>query len=625
MIILASGFKKHYLTILSAVVPIGLYLGILFLPVPVSISVFFSQFSILFFFFTLVAYYVSFRLGGNIPWFFAACLTALVFAMRLSYLWTSGYSGNMILVGLLPFRDGFGYYSAASFLFDGHLFSNVAAWRPMFTGFVASLLLLTQHNLTWTMAILVGLAGMACFLSAYLVFNEFGALAAALYFTFLYFYILEYIGLLYTESLGLALGCLGFILLWRAARAGGVTRLAYGMAILMVAVIVRAGTFFVFPVLVVWAGWAFRNQARFSYRTAMIAFVAVVIAFFAVNSFFGRSIVEPDTQSFGNFAFTLYGQVVGGAGYSQAVQRFGNQNTPRIYRAAFDFFLHHPLSFFIGTAKAYRDFFFGSEGIFRYYPYSSPILWRYLIWITGLGLTLSGVVKAVRKIMAPVYSLMIAVLVGILISIPFLPPVDGGIRIYASIMPFFFGFLAISVGRSSPLQKQVAFEGFSRAGLEILAGVVIVLITIVPLVIQRTGSPPQFAIPACAPDQVPYVVEVHQGSFVDVYPEKETACGRPGQICASDFERNSLALLTDASDAEVYRAIVDVVAVQNSTGSATRFLIGNDLVSETPYLFLGPVSQVPVMESGLIAGCGNLINIKKRPEIIQIQTGFTIE
>jgi hypothetical protein len=617
--------KQRYLPILSAMLPVALYLVILFLPVPISISIFFSQFSTVFFLSVLVSYYLSFRLRSNTLWVYSACLTALIFAMRLSYLWTAGYSGNMILGGLLPFRDGFGYYSAASFLFDGHLFSNVAAWRPMFTGFVASLLFLTQQNLTWTMAILVGLVGLGCFLSAYLVFNEFGALAAALYFTFLYFYIIEYIGLLYTESLGLSLGCLGFILVWRAARSQGIARLAYGLAVLMVAVIVRAGTFFIFPMLILWAGWAFRNQGRFSFRAAVVAFVAVSLTFLAVNSIFGRLIVEQGTQSFGNFAFTLYGQVVGGAGYNQAIQYFGKINTARIYREALDFFLNHPLSFFIGAAKAYRDFFFGGEGMFRFYPYSGPVLWGHLIWITGLGLTVSGVIKAARNIMQPVYSLMVAVLVGFLVSIPFLPPIDGGIRIYASTVPFFFGFLAISVGTTRPGQTPEVFEGASRKTLEVLAGMLIFLITVVPLVIHRSSSPPQFEIPGCSPDQVPYVIEVHRGSFVDVLPDEDAACGRAGRICASDLEDNSLAMLTDASDAEFYRAIMDVVDRQNILGGRTRLLVANDLVSETPYLFLGPVDQTSVLESDLIAGCGTLVSIKKRPEIIQIQTGLGIE
>jgi hypothetical protein len=101
--------KQRYLTILSAMLPVALYLVILFLPVPISISIFFSQFSTVFFLSVLVSYYLSFRLKSNTLCVYSACLTALIFAMRLSYLWTAGYSGNMILGGLLPFRDGFGY------------------------------------------------------------------------------------------------------------------------------------------------------------------------------------------------------------------------------------------------------------------------------------------------------------------------------------------------------------------------------------------------------------------------------------------------------------------------------------------------------------------------------------
>lgn len=611
-------FKKYFLSFSLVLFPLALFVFILILPVPISISIFFSQYSFPYFILVLILYYVSFSVKSKYPWFFAACVTALIFSMRLSYLWISGYSGNMIIGGLLPFRDGFSYFNGASFLSDGYRISNIAAWRPMFTGFVASLLFLTQHNLMQSMAILVGLLGISCFLSTDVIRKDLGALAATLYITSLYFFIQNLIGFLYTELLGLALGCLGFFIVWSSAKSQRIDKLAIGLAVMVIAVSVRAGTFFIFPMLVLWAGWAFRKQTRFSYRAALIAFVVILFTFLIVNSAFTFFIAEPGKQSFGNFAFTLYGQVVGGAGYNSAIQRFETRDSVIIYRAAWKFFLAHPLSFFIGAAKAYRDFFFSDIGVFRYESYSGHILWKHLIWMTGLILTVVGLLKSVRKIFVPVYSLLVTVFVGLLLSIPFLPPIDGGLRIYASTMPFFFGLLAIACGEFDSFHTPRAFEGKLLKFVEVLSFLVIILTIIAPIFIQRLSTAPLFEVPVCPLDQVPYAVELHQGSFVDVLSDDEASCGHALRICARDFQSSSVEMLADASDAQVYKVLFDNGI---STGNNIRVFEGNDLVSEKSYLFMGYTSDFQqVLDHNLISGCGMVNSIKKRPAIFQIKT-----
>src|SRR3972149_10572596 len=233
-------FKKNYLPFALVLPPIAVYILVLILPIPIPISRFFSQFSFTYFLLVSSLYYLSYKAKGKYSWLFSAIVTALVFSMKLSFLWTSGHSGNMMIGGFLPFRDGFSYFSSANFLFDGTLIQSIASWRPMFTSFVSSLLLLTQQNLMWSIAILVGLMGMSCYLSAYLILRDFGALAATIYMTFLYFYTIDFIGLLYTELLGLALGCLGFILVWIAAKSQNIVKLVVGLAVMMIAVSVRA-------------------------------------------------------------------------------------------------------------------------------------------------------------------------------------------------------------------------------------------------------------------------------------------------------------------------------------------------------------------------------------------------
>jgi len=370
--------------------------------------------------------------------------------------------------------------------------------------------------------------------------------------------------------------------------------------------------------LVLWAGWAFRKQSRFSFRVASIATVTVLLTFFIVNSVFSSLIVEPGKQSFGNFSFTLYGQIVGGAGYNAAIQRFQTRNSEIIYRAAWKFFQAHPLSFFIGAAKAYRDFFLSDKGIFRYVLPNGQMLWSHLIWIIGLSLTIVGVVKSVRKIFEPVHSFFVAVFIGFLLSIPFLPPIDGGLRIYASTMPLFFGFVAIAIGKLGSIQESWEGEGKLLKFAGILSTLAISLTIVVPIFIQRLNTSPKFDIPVCPNNQAPYVVALHQGSFVDILPDSDAACGHALQVCAEDFQSSSVEMLGDASDAQVYQVIIDNGI---STGNATRVFIGNDLVSNVSYMFMGFTHDFQqVTKHALISGCGIERNVKKRPTIFQIET-----
>ena len=185
-------------------------------------------------------------------------------------------------------------------------------------------------------------------------------------------------------------------------------------------------------------------------------------------------------------------------------------------------------------------------------------------------------------------------------------------------MPLFFGFVAIAAGKFDPPQKAWVFEGRLLKLAETLSILMIALILVVPVFIQRSSTPPAFEVSLCSPDQVPYAVEFHQGSYVDIFPEGDTACGQALQICAEDFQTSSGEMRADASDAEVYQVLLDNGI---STGNATRVFVANDLVSNEAYLFMGFADDFQGNASHtLISGCGTVHSIKKRPPVFQIET-----
>ncbi len=606
--------KKILLSLLATLLPVSLYTLALMVRFPYSLSQYLARYSFPYFLIVLASYYLAFRVQGRVAWLAGACLTALVFGMGISFLWNSGHSTDMIIGGLLPYRDAFSYYNGAHFLLEGHLLAkhtNGAAWRPLFTSFLASLLWLTGQNLMWSIALIVGLLATAIFLSAWLLRNRLGAAAAALYLTFTYFYIQPLLGILYTEPLGLALGCLGFILVFHAVQTQSLRGFLLGLAVLMVAVSVRAGTFFIFPTLVLWSGWVFGKKGRYSFHAAGLALAVVLAVFVLANTLYARLVVEPGNLSFGNFAFTLYGQVVGGAGYNSAYQQLGLREPSLIYRAALQFFLNHPLSFFIGAAKAYRDFFFPDLGIFGYYSPGGRSLWDYVLWLAGLALTVWGLVKAMRNISSPLQSLFVAAFAGILLSIPFLPPIDGGVRIYASTVPFLFSLPALTVAspRSNPNEDD-SYLPHLAGTLAILA---IILASVVPVLLNRLGKEPLVTPPSCPVEQVPYAVELHPASFIDLLPASHSQCGQAPQVCLDDFQVNSW--MVDPSDAQVYNELMTYSLL---TDHAIRLFPAHEITSGKFYLFMGKARELPPGQ--VFTGCATEIAIEKRPSIYRIET-----
>ncbi len=595
---------------LATIIPILVLLFVLVIPIPISISRAIWIYSFPVFFLVLILYFLSFRLPGIMGWLAAASLTTLLLGLTLSFLWTSGYSSDKIIGGLLPFRDGFDFYNGAKLVLSGHVISSIdesAAWRPLYSGFLATLLLITGQNLQWAIALQVGVAGICYTLSATHLRNLFGAAASAIYMTLLYFYIQHLIGTTYSETLGLAFGCLGFVLLLTAAKTQSARRLLLGLVILLIAVSERAGTFFIFPLLVLWSGWAFRGEAKFSLRHAGLALIALAATYLIANTVYDKLMVEPGVPPFGNFAFTFYGQVVGGAGYHKAFEELGVRNPAVILRAAERFFLAHPLSFFVGAAKAYRDFFLPEIGALSFGSTTGDLL----VWVPATGLLLFALYRAARRIALPDFSLLLAGFIGILLSIPFLPPIDGGIRIYASTMPFFFALPAIAAAGLLPHRQDEKGSAVPNAAGTL--GIVLAGLTVVvPVIVLFLNPKPAFAAPACTADQVPYAAVFSRGSYIDLKDGGTADCGRLPQLCVRDFKANQGS--TDPSDEATYDALMSGAAQ-----SIIRVFPANDLVNGRPHIFVGPAASLNVRNNSVLTGCASETLIKGRPSIYTIQ------
>jgi len=599
----------------SVLLPILLFWIVLAFRIPPSFTQNFHAYSPVIFFIVLIFYYISFCLPKNLGIFVCLCLTMLLFGLSLSYLWTSGFSDNFIISGLLPYKDAKNYYYGANLILNGIPVVNAqqATERPLFPAFLASALFLMGENLKIAIAVITQLMGLGLYLSARQIRNLFGALSASVYAVFLYFYIQTLIGYTMSETFGFALGCFAFALILPAALHLKRVDLMLGLVILIVAVSARAGTFIIFPLFVIWTGWVLRVEKRFSWKAAGVAFVITTTAYLLVNAAFPRFLDIPSGSSFKNFSYAIYGQVRGGIGWHSAIVELGTRDSSTVYRAAFQYFLEHPTQLFVGFAKAYHDFFTpGARGIFSVIWDKGQTQLSFLLSLAALALMVLGLIRLIKDVHHNPSSLLLAGFIGVILSIPFLPPVDGDVRFYASTTPFIFAVAALGISSFlKGLQEKYLLEEdlhgellVSRfSSLSLLA-----LTLLIPSAIYVRGYKPAHELPVCEPKQKVFVMEPHPGTYIDLVKDKSSACGFLPEMCLDDFDKNN----SEKSVDDFYQRLLTLT--ENNAGNV-RIIEGFDLVAERLHYYFVSRDKLPDDPlPKLMSGCA--VTISTRNQII---------
>jgi hypothetical protein len=610
---MVSKFIKHdFLSVLFFLIPLILFAGILSIRIPESFSYLISVYSPFSFCLVLPLAWLSFRLPGKYGLLAGLSLSMLLFALSLSNKWASGYTDNMMIGGLVPYKDGKNFYVGARLILDGlPLQSRQATWRPVFPGLLSTLLFFTQQNLKTSLSLLAGLTGIVFYLSARRVSRQFGALPASVFFTFLYFYAFRFVGYTLSELTGLLMGSLAFLLLWQAAFQSRWFDAILGLIVLMAAVSARSGAFLIFPLLILWIGWIFRRGNRFSFPAAGWTAAIVLLSFSFINTLYPLWVGVPEGSAFSNFAHALYGQVQGGTGWHSAIDDLGDVDPAVIYRAAWANFLDHPLSVVIGAAKSYRDLFFsGHDSFFQLDRFEYVGGFEVLVWAVGTFLLVWGLVRLVKTRRYNQSALFLAGFIGIFLSVPFLPPVDGGFRFYASTMPFFYVIptYAVAVLTGKP-QQEIELEapgGQERAILRYGVLSLLALAMAFPVVIHTLGRPPVVEAPVCPAGQIPFAFKANPGSYIDIVSDSNTDCGQAPRICFSDFETNAVEKNFDDFAQEL-------IALSRADPQMVRLTPAKNLVGQkTFHYFFQPSSAIAGDPSGqIISGCATEISTSK--------------
>lgn len=600
--------------------PLLLFWLILLVGIPDSFTQYFHTYTLGIFLIVIILYYMSFSLPEKVGGVAVLSLTMTLLALSLSYMWTSGFSDNFVIGGLLPYKDGKNYFAGATLILNGlpMLKAGQATERPLFPSFLASLFWLTGQNLKISLGIIVQLVGIGIYFSSQQIRTAFGVLAASLFATLLYFYIQAFIGFTLSELLGFLTGCLGFAMIVEASTHHKWGDLLLGVVILLIGVSARVGAFFIFPMLAIWIGWIFRGERSFNLKRAVYSFIIILVFYFLINSIYSRFLGIPPGSSFENFSYAIYGQVRGGTGWHSAIEELGTRDPSIVYRAALNYFLEHPIGLVIGFVKSYRDFFWmGGNGIF---PFSRsawlPSL-NIILWLVMLILLLKAVIKLFKSIHSDGDSLLLACFIGIFLSIPFLPPVDGGTRFHAGTVPFFFAALVAGLsGFPNSDHEQIRAENPLSGSLFFYRYAIIFLILMVlilPILIYEFGRKPVYTVVECSQNEQPFVIESHPGSYIDFIKDNSFRKAFNSEVSLYDFQKNNNELTID----DYYQKLVSLA---KSDSANIRLIPTINLIDNNFHYFYIPLDKLSHGGlSGLISGCGIEIRTKNQ-SIFQVKS-----
>jgi hypothetical protein len=585
--------------LLSFTLPLLLYAGVLVIGVPNEVG-----FAARYGFTTVVIaitllVYPAYRLPGWIGTLASLSLTLILFALPLLGLWNNAVSAEFTIGGLLPWSDASDYYSSARRLLEGDTFSVVSSWRPLFSGMLAALLGLTQQNLQVTLAILVAITAISCFFAAHEVQRSHGIAAGLLVITILFLFYRRYIGWVSTENLGLPLGAVGFALLWGGARKRQLNNCLLGILLLTLALNARAGAFFILPAIILWGAWSFRGAARFSWRF-LLGGASVVLLGFILNSLLLKIIGVPGGIAFSNFSYTLYGLIVDSdwtqvlVDYPELKDVSEPELSRRVYDLAFEALRGNPRGLVNGSLRAWQQFLF-DDYVFSFIPNLKA---NFFLQI----LSLIALCSCYQQRREPEASLILMATLGILVSVPFVPPWDADtMRAYAATMPFTAVLPALGLGfifnnLKWQLLVKVPTQENSSPYLFIFSVIFALFVFIAPIATKVFSRAPQFANISCPKGTDAAYLRISSGALINLVADNSIPKTHLPDVRISDF-RNGMGIFPSS----IERNIVKELTGLSASNTLINMVNLKDL--RKPYWLIAKSNIIP-KKSGIFGVCG---------------------
>ncbi len=480
-----------------------------------------------------------------------------IFALALAGVWASGHTQSTILSGLIPLYDAQSYYVDAQKILAGGSVSEFSTARPLFPGFLAVVLGITNRNLMGAIAILTAINGFSCYFATKEIQRTYGTIPAVFLAVFLFLYFRHRtVGTVMSENIGLPLGILGTILIWRGITDKSRALVLFGLFINTLALNTRPGPFFILPFLLLWGAWYFRDTGKWYSSKFLILGLGVILAGFGVNLAMVRLLGTPSGVPFSQFSMAFYGLASGGNSFSYVYQvhpELGGMSNPdktrEIYRLAFELIRADPSLLIRGVLRNWALFLGNSSyGIFSYFSGENQYVNLAAYWGICL-LCVLGILKWIWDMSNPNSSFIIVAAVGVFLSAPFVPPADAyGLRLYAATiitmgmlpalgLAFALEKIKIRITKTSPVTDITTTQTIIWQSIGMT-----ILIIVGPFLVKGTDNAIPSTSTSCQPDDASIIVQLDPGSFIQVIGSKEVMLDWMPSFHVGLFKRNAHSL-----------------------------------------------------------------------------------
>lgn len=480
----------------------------------------------------VVAFFLVFSVKGFPGRLLSFVAILSLFALGLSGLWASGQTEPQVIGGLLPNVDAAEYYNNALRLMNGSNFFDYSSRRPIFPSYLTTLLWLSNKNLQVALGLMVLVTALCTALSFSFIRRHFNPLVSAFLLILVYFFYRRYGGLVMSENLGFPLGLLGFASLVDGLIEKKQTLVYLSLFLTSYALNIRAGAFFILPFLVLGLWQIFGKESKLRMAVLLIALVA---AGFIINLLLFKLLGSPTGTPFSNFAHTFYGLAQGGKGWTQIyadhpeiLNLKESQISQKIYEYSWSVIQADPWKLILGIIKQYGIFinFVNSNLSLFSFIYGENETFYYLTQILLYLLCAIGLYRVIRQRKEPFFRMLLLVLLGTLLSVPFITADASTMRAYAATISFIVIFPAIGVGeiikKIPRLDQMISASAFnnhdSHAWIFTLLLVILPLLAVLPRLI---GHPESTGMQTCPAGEENIAVDISTGSFLSIYPNSE--------------------------------------------------------------------------------------------------------
>ena len=341
-----------------------------------------------------------------------------VYAVVLKDYWIHPIPNSFIVGGLIPGNDAAGWIQSTWHLLETNEIVGMGTRRPLDTG-LRALFLIISGNLIESIKLTTFFCALSSVFLTLQVKRSYGWLTAVVSFIAELILIKEFLPLSMSAPYGFIFGNLGIAALLVAISRQSVGSWLLGLAALSIGLNIRAGPFFLLPLLWLWISIF---PGRLGIKTSRIR-LSLGSLLTASIGFIGSLLINQYWSAGGeihsNLALHLYGMVSGGQGWDAALNDYPGLSSDELLSVSTKIFLESPELFFSYYFSELFEFF--------------RLFLRYELGLSRSLIVIALVWLVLNRGRHLAQMLFFAIL-GIWLSSPFLMD-DAGKRVFAVAFP----------------------------------------------------------------------------------------------------------------------------------------------------------------------------------------------